>query len=624
MAAAFQHEGSFDKAVAAFQRLIDEDHVPDGVREESMYRLAETHFARERFAKAIELFEALLVEYPEGLFTREARKRRAWAYFSMGEYAKAVEAAKDWRDRYGDSFDYEMDYIHGASLVGVGFYAESLPFFERIAQHADVPEEYRRLARFQQVVALLNLKQFEECARRADAFVSDFPNSSDAATVTFMAGESLWNLEKYEEAVTHFRRALDSYTGDWEYLETAHLRLANALERLGRYGEAAASYRELSQKNDVSRRATFRFRAGDCERKAGNVEAAIRDFETVIADFPNAEEEVHAAMLHLGELYSEGGDYDRAEKMVRGLMQAPNVTNPSRLRFFLGYLCYQQERYEEAVTHLTEALSGGDAGVIAGTAKFYLGGSLLELGKTDEALGYFADVLELPLDERPPFPAALLFRLEELYYIRNRFDVSESICRWLVTWDSGSVVYRAGLRLSDILVAQNRLQEAAAVLRDVQEKVASGALAFDEDQKPPKEEALAVLAEIYLREGKHDEAVRAAETCLNQPNLGIDYLTRARWVMGEILYREKHPKQALPYAVKCFVLADDPVYTPRAMLLAINIFIALDNQRDALTTWRELLERYPAFAEEKRGSPQIRELLDANPDRQDNADDQQP
>jgi len=238
---------------------------------------------------------------------------------------------------------------------------------------------------------------------------------------------------------------------------------------------------------------------------------------------------------------------------------------------------------------------------------FYLAGSLLELNKTDEALAIFAQLLSLPVAKRPSFEPSLLFQLERLYFDRNQWAVSKNICKWLVEWPQGEVACQAALRLSELYVAQNRLPDAEKNLRELIDKVQKGELAFAQNA-PPKERLQSVLSEILFLQGKHDRAVELVETCLSREDLDLRSVTRCRWVYAEILMKEKHPKQALPFAIKCFVLADDPDYTPRAMFLAVRVFATLGKKDDALTTWRELGKRYPAFAGQKDGEDLVREL----------------
>lgn len=610
VAAAYHSQGDWKQAAAAFKRLCTDDHVPAQVLEESLYRLAELHFSRSEFTDAIELYSRILREFPDGIFAREAGKRRAWAYFSTGDFTKGAEMAREWREKYADVFDYELDYIHGACLVGISFFEEALPIFVGLAGDSRVPGDYVRLARFQELVCLLNLKRYQETVAQGQAFVKEFPVSAELATVYYYMGEALSALQKYEEAVTNLRKAVDSFVGDWEYNMTASLLLADTLIKLEKYKEAAAVFRRLSENKDSDQAPVSLFRAGECERKAGDPDAAIEDLQLLLKTYPNAQNEVRLAMVHLGELYSEKGDYAHAETFVRNLLGRKDQEGKGRLRFFLGYLLYQQDRYQDAITELRQSLSMEGGADVADQARFYLAGSLLELNQADEALDIFAGLLSLPAERRPPFQPELLFQLDKLYFSRNRYDVSEAICKWLMEWKQGDVVYRAALRLAEILIAQNRFEDAEKQLKALLDQVTKGELIFAEEP-PPREEIQSVLCEVLFLRGENDRAVELVESCLSSEVLDTHSTTRCRWVLGEILLKEGRPRQALPCFVKCFVLADDPDYTPKAMFRAVQVFVTIDQTDDALTTWEELKKRYPAYAGQQEGTETVKALQKA-------------
>ena len=370
-------------------------------------------------------------------------------------------------------------------------------------------------------------------------------------------------------------------------------------------------YREAAGKKGVAQPAAFLYRAAQCERKAGARDAAIRDFEALLRQFPEAAEEKRAAMEGLGELYSSKGELDRAAAMVKTLIEN-SKTGRARLRFFLGYLYYRQQKFTEAVQTLKAALAEPNSGAIAAKAKFFLGGSLLELGRSDEALTVFGEILSLPESERPDFPPDLLFRLDKLYFSRDDYAVSEAICRWLMESPEGEVVYRATLRLADILAVQDRLQEAENQLETLLRDIKEGKVTFPASSKRPREEEIAsVLSEIYLLEGKLAQALVSAELCLSCKTLGREYVTRVRWVMGEALLRQGYPMQALPYAVKAYVLDSDPVYSPKAMVLALRILVREKRMDEARSTLTELRKRYPVYAESVAGEPAVRAVMEA-------------
>lgn len=609
LARAAQLNGEFEAAKKGFARLKDEKHVPPGIREEAVYRLAEAMFLEQAYQKAIELYELLLVDYPEGAFGREARKRRTWAHFSLNDFAKAVELAKDWRNRYGDLFDYEMDYVHGTGLTRLGFFRESLPYFARLGSDERVPEEYALLARYQELYGLLRLERYEETAKRAALFVSDYPKAVQVADVLYFAGEAFFHLKRYEQAIAELRRGLSRHVGQWAYYGDAQLRLTEALENLGRFREAARVYRSLSEHPAVEQKAYFRLKAGECERKAGDLSAAVSDFEKLLADFADAEEEARSAVLHLGELYSQRGDYGRAVQLLEKLLTRDRPPEKARLLFYLGYLHYQQKAYEKARSYLHEALKQEDIGTVAVNANYFLAGSLLELKKNEEALRLFAELLTLPVEERPPFAVSLLFRIDLLYYARHQYDVSETVCRWLLIRDDPEVLCRTTLRLAQILMAQNRLEEAQETLEALLSRLTDVGATLP--QRPfAREEVQSLLGEVLLLRGERDRAVGVFERCLAKPGLPEGPVTRCRWGLAQILKDEGRLLQALHYAVNAFVLSNDPIYTPRTMFLAVEILVALGKLDEAMTTWRELRERFPSFAEQKRNEPVIRKLTE--------------
>ncbi len=600
-----QQKGDLDAAARDFQLLKDKKHVPAAVREEAIYRLAEIHFLRQQMKDAVVLYELLLVDYPTGFFAREAGKRRMWAYFIMGQYAKSIELAKEWRKQFGDVFDYEVDYIHGASLVAANFFSEAVEILSKLRHDDRIPEEYFKLSLYQELYALLRLEKYDDLLALADLFVKKFPKTAQTADVYYFAGEAYFQKQNLEQAATRLRQAVDSFLDDSNYYEEAHLRLTECLEELKRNTEAAAIYRKLSQDPKMQDQAFALLQAGLNERKAGDVKAAVTDFEKLLTNFADAGTETRTAMLHLGELYAEQNQFDRAVELLQKLLSETKGDGRASLLFFLGYLYFQQEQYDKAAEVLRQSLQQKASAKTASSARYFLGGALLEMQKNDEALELFAELLALPEEQRPAFDENLLFRLESLFYNRNRYDTSEIICRWLLKWDDPDVRYRATLRLAQILMAQNKFNEAQTKLNNLLDKLPEN----DENSALRRQEVKSVLGEVLLNSKDFDRAVTAFEQSLSRPGLAGEFVARSRWGLAHILYHEERYNQALHYAINGFVLTDDPRYTSRAMFLAIQILLKQDKANEALTTWRELRNRYPSFAEQKRQTAEIEKLL---------------
>jgi tetratricopeptide (TPR) repeat protein len=608
VALAAQNRGEFREAQNAYERLLASQNISPPLREETTYRLGETHFVREAYTKAIEHYESLLVDFPDGFFAREARKRRAWAFFLLGQYEKAIKLSGDWQDQYPNIFDYEILYVQSGAFLGAARWAEALPRLKKLAMAAEVPEAYRQLVRYQEVYCLLMMNQYPETISRAATFAEDYPKSASLADVHYFAAEAWYRSNDFTAAVKEYRRALNNLPGEWQYSLEASLRLADSLKKLSNYKAAAQTYRDLARQPYTDDRASMLLQAGECERRAGDSTASIADFERIVREFPEADQISRAAMLNLGELYAAANEYTKAEKLLSELLKRDSANGKGRLLFFLGYLHYLQGHHEQAAKHLKQAIAQSDNGRVRTDAKYFLTGALLELKQVEEAMAVFADVLKLPQDQRPQFSSDLLFRLEKLYYERGRYQVSENICHWLLGWKDETVVYKANLALAQILVASQRLDAAQTLLENLVAKREAQAK-NKPDQDFSLEELSSLLGEVFFLKHDKDRAVRAFEKTLARPGVSMEYAIRARWGLAEIFSTEGRNRQALHYAVNAFVLGNEPVYTPRAMYLAVKLLLEDKRPKEAKTTWEELQTRFPSFAEAKRSDSVVKKLL---------------
>jgi hypothetical protein len=203
-----------------------------------------------------------------------------------------------------------------------------------------------------------------------------------------------------------------------------------------------------------------------------------------------------------------------------------------------------------------------------------------------------------------------------MFFARNQPEKSEAICRWLMAGDDLEVVQQAVLRLAGLMAAQHRFDAADAELaglRRRRQEAAAAAGAAAMVALPPDEEITSVQSELFLLRDQVPQAVVAAEQCLACRELGEDSATRARWVLAEALARQGHPGQALPYATKAYILGDHPIYSSRAMVLALRLLVGLYRMDEAKTTWAELRKRYPVVAEGVAGTAEAKAVLALDP-----------
>lgn len=602
-AALRQQQGDFAGAETGYRGVADEKAAPRALREEACYRLAELIVLRNAFADAVKAYDTLLVEFPDGAWSKDGRRRRAWALFQARDYARAAEQAQDWIRRYGDAGAEEMLYLCAASLAGAGRHPEAVAQFRALLTRPALPESLRKPTRVQLVYALLLLGKPDEVVAESDAFLRDYAKAPETADLRYFKGEAAFQKGDCAGAVGELRQAIDASVGAWPFLETASARLVECLRKLNRVKEAAAVYRFLAGRAGVPNRADLLLRAAELERSAGDLDAAIQDLTKLRETCAAAVAEFRTGSLRLAGIFAEQGATDRAAAVVADLQKRDTGADRTRLQVFSGYLLFLERKLPQAEQALRAAAQapGGDTAATA-EAKFYLAVVLLEMNRVAEGLVLFAEVLKLPDDRRPAFSDALLLRLERLFFVYGQLDASETLCRRLVASANVAVADRARLHLVSLLLARNQRAEARRTAEELLKAV--------EGRNPDggagdglREDVLSVLGEICWIEGQNDQAVSLFTECLKKPAGPPEAMVRARWGMAEVMYAEKQPAQALKQAVSAFILGDDPVYSPRAMLLAVRILQEQGRTAEALTTWKELAARFPAFAEARKGEP---------------------
>jgi tetratricopeptide (TPR) repeat protein len=614
LATVLQKQGASERADRFYALLTAERNgVPPALQEESLYRRGENAFQQKRYDNAISFYTQLLAKFEGGTFARQARKRRIWVYVMTRDYAQATSLAAAWRKRYPDAADPEMDYIQGIALMGAESFQAALTFFAGILNHADTTAQYRRLAAYQQVYCLLRLQRQREAVTAASRFLESYPGAPQVADVYYFQASALIALKDNENAIPTLHKALDAAPTDWKHAFDSKLKLARLLAETEQYSAAASVYRKLASTASDVEAAYFLATASDWEVRAGNTAIAIADLRNLLPALDPASEAAGKTALKLAALQSEAGDYQAARKTVEPFLDASPATLRAQFFFILGYTFYREENYAAAEAQFRKTLAVEGQDRRRAEALHFLIISLLEQQKTADAMEIFPQLLHLPAAERPELSDQLLLRLQDLYFNRNQYELSAEICQKLIGSSDREAAHQATLRLARIMIARNQVAEARKQLIALQKEILANQLspAANEDVMAQQEKLAALeslLGETYLITGDNDQAVRAFIKALAGGQADVLAGARANWGMATVLKAEGRLEEALNHAVKAFVLADVPLYTPRAMLLAIEILQALERNNEARTTWQELQKRYPVFAEQSRTNAVIKTL----------------
>lgn len=602
--------GHYSEAVANFTRLQAGSGVPPSLVESACYRLAEALLGTGQDAEALAAYEKYIASYPNGQHGQEARRRRIELLSRRSEHARVVALINEWQQLYPQVVDRALDFIYAQSLLETGDFERAQYYFERLGNEPSVAEDVRRVARAYTINCLFMAGQFAVVDDYARAFLADYPTALERGSVLLWRARAALETGRLDDALQASKEAVGLYQNDLAQAVPANEVLVLILSRQEKWSEAAQVLRELAKKPGVPDPARLQLRAVEIAYKAKDLAQAKADGLQLLDNYPGEREHVRATKQILMRIGLETKDHDSAKRYAEELMDGAAVDEQVLLAQTLAVLHYNLGDSAQAIVVLREMLSRPglpERNVLS--MKQFLGRILLESGLQREALPVFSDLLHHPdvKVRRELLTVGLLFQLGEASEKQQDYGLAELAWQEVISRQDAVWTRRAELRLAQTLSQKGQLEQAQKKLWEMEKNIVADAVGLADYGQ----ELYSLLAEIELSLGHQDQALLCAGKALKTAGADdVRQLTRARWVMAKILFEdEKSPSQALPYAVKCFILAEDDVYSPRAMLLATQIFLALDRRKDAMATWRELEAKYPSWAAAQRSQEYIKALL---------------
>jgi tetratricopeptide (TPR) repeat protein len=205
-------------------------------------------------------------------------------------------------------------------------------------------------------------------------------------------GEAYRGLERLDEALACYRRALalDPTQADATY--NLNLQVGNILQAQGKLEEAADCYRRAIEAKPTL--AAPHFNLGNTIRELGRILEAIDCYRRAVQlqpDLAEAHNNLGSVLLDEGQLAEAGACFQRALEIRPDYVEAHSNA---------GSLFLEQGKYDEAVSHCRRALELQPDMVAAYSN---LGGALRELGNLDEAIVCCRRALELKPDMADAF-----------------------------------------------------------------------------------------------------------------------------------------------------------------------------------------------------------------------------
>ena len=336
--------------------------------------------------------------FSEGNYN-EARKE--FERFAQAAGEKEQEALSDAYNRIADCLFYQREFDAAEE-----YYAKAANTYNRNADYS--------LYRFAQIQSLKNNQA--ESVNTLKRLVSKFPDSPYTEQALYEMGRSYIKQEKYRDAISTYNRLIAAFP----HSSTARRALA----------ERAMIYNTIGDRDN-----------------------AIEAYKDIIARYPQSEE-AKIAMQDLKSIYVEMGRVDLFAEYAASTkgMQPVESSEIDTLTYIAAEKAYSRGNLDEAKKAFAEYLENYPAGAFRHNCYYYQGVISYNQGAKDEAVEYFAKVLEYPNSQ---YHEEAMVVAAGIYYDNKENDKASSLYKHIAAQSSNEERRKTALtRVLHIAIGQ--------------------------------------------------------------------------------------------------------------------------------------------------------------------------
>ena len=304
-------------------------------REEGMYGIGWSYYKLGDFSKAIEAFEKLIVEYPSGKFSFDARLRLGDCYFQVKDYKKAAGAYRTVVRLFpkNDGADYALYQL------GQTFYRSG---------------------------------DQDQAADQFHALIKSYPKSSLADDAQYALGWMKFQHKDFLGAIKDFQIVLSNYS-ESELVPRAYYSIGDSYYNLRQYAAAEKSYREVIRQFPKSPLAADALTGVQyCLVAQGKSKEAVGAIDTYVKENPTAPNAEQLELKKAELLFSQKQYLDAAQEYRSFASRHPQSASRAQALYWLGRSLQESDSLTDAAQAF---LSSADAANAPLTIK---GNALLE------------------------------------------------------------------------------------------------------------------------------------------------------------------------------------------------------------------------------------------------------
>jgi tetratricopeptide (TPR) repeat protein len=434
--------GQYDAAIGLYKNQFMTIAIDDVVlnrefvspaQKSIIYKLGRAYAALKKWDEAQKYLATYLAWDPQGPYSDAAYFLLGEIYLTLNDPGSAITSFSKITDSDAERYQQSLSYIAQTHL-NTGQYdlaAQSYATLQKLV--AGKPEEMDVAARY--IIALIKDGKKQPAETAIGAYNKKFkavPNT--LAEFQYEFGEYYRQHNNYDAAVKYYKTVKDKYSKT-NFVDDADYALALTYLTLNRHEEALAiltQFASLYPNSDnlgavLNTMGTIYFRSEKYESALSSFKSALekplnadlkpqvmsnlikaytfvnfwdaalaltRDY---IRDYPQANDLVDKKIL-MGRAYIQLGQVEQAVELLKETKLLADSEQEPEIQFYIGEAYFQVGQYETAITEFVKIpfLSRKTKLQWEASALYYSGQSYEKLGRNDEAIRMYEEIIKRP------------------------------------------------------------------------------------------------------------------------------------------------------------------------------------------------------------------------------------
>ena len=345
-------------AVAGFEKIGAQD---DQLYLKARRKIADIYFDTDKYNLASKAYFDLAKGFKEEDKVAEIRARGIIALIRGGKRQEAENLISDYRKKY----DKERENLAAFQLELGKYYRINSNLNQAVKYFNNVLKDYSKSswaddAEYQLALTNITLNKQEEALDILTGFAKKYPESENLGMVYNTLGGIYFRSEKYESAMTSFKRALEKTT-DRKQRQQVMSNLIKAYTFVNFWDAALALSREY------------------------------------IDTYPDADDVIDKKIL-IGRAYVALNQVDRAVEILRETRLIADSEKEPEIQFYIGDAYFRSGEYENAIAEFVKIpfLSRKTKLQWEASALYYSGQAYEKLGRVGEAIRMYEEIVKRP------------------------------------------------------------------------------------------------------------------------------------------------------------------------------------------------------------------------------------